>query len=148
MKKLVILIFIFILISGCTEKPEIEFLDSLESGDKNFVCFAVFGKDGETILGAFVKYQANLSAAEWSEKICRAKNIAFVHSGAGALYYVKGINNLFEYDEGPESGWVYSVNCEFTGLGSGSYIIQPGDYLVWHYTLDLGKDVGAEAVKE
>ena len=144
MKKLFILILIFILVSGCAEKPEIEFLESLEPGSQNYSGFMIIAKDGEIIIDALVKYQENLSVAELSEKICRAKNIAFVTSGVGALRYVKGINNLFEFDEGPESGWIYSVNGEFMGIGSGSYIMQPGDYLVWHYTLDLGRDVGAE----
>ena len=147
MKKLFIFILIFILISGCAGKPEIEFLEGLESDDTNYLGFTITGKDGGVIADVYVKYQENLSVAELSERICRAENIAFVTSGAGALRYVKGINNLFEFDEGPESGWVYSINGELMGVGSGSYIMQPGDYLVWHFTLELGRDIEA-AVKD
>jgi len=140
-KKLFLLIFVFILISGCTAKPEIKIFDN-EPDDESAVAFKIIGKGGEIILEVWVEYQENLSVAELSEKICRAKEIPFVTSGIGAMRYVKGINNLFEFDEGPESGWIYAVNGKIMGMSSGSYIIQAGDNLIWRYTLDLGKDAG------
>ena len=61
--------------------------------------------------------------------------------------YIESINNLFEFDAGPLSGWMYSVNGEFPSFGSTQYILSPGDVIEWHYTLDLGWDIRAyEAV--
>ena len=57
--------------------------------------------------------------------------------------YIESINNLFEFDAGPLSGWMYSVNGEFPNFGSSQYILSPGDVIEWHYTLDLGWDIRA-----
>lgn len=56
--------------------------------------------------------------------------------------YVEAINNLYEFDGGPLSGWMYKVNDWFPNFGSCQYILQPDDVIVWVYTLDLGRDVG------
>jgi hypothetical protein len=59
--------------------------------------------------------------------------------------YVEAINNIFEFDAGPLSGWMYSVNGEFPNFGSSRYILSQGDIIVWQYTLDLGRDIGGHA---
>lgn len=61
--------------------------------------------------------------------------------GFKGLSYVEGIDKLYEFDQGPKSGWVYSVNGELPSKGSGSYKPEAGDRIAWLYTLDLGKDV-------
>ena len=61
--------------------------------------------------------------------------------------YVSGIGNLYEFDCGELSGWTYSVNGWFPNYGASRYIVSQGDKIEWHYTCDLGKDVGAEMGK-
>jgi len=56
--------------------------------------------------------------------------------------YVMGINNIFEFDVGELSGWMYRVNGWFPNFGSSLYILSPGDVIEWVYTVDLGRDVG------
>ena len=56
--------------------------------------------------------------------------------------YVKGINNIYEYDCGDLSGWMYSVNGDFPTVSSSEYTLHDGDSLRWLYTCDLGRDVG------
>ncbi len=63
--------------------------------------------------------------------------------GAGGAAYVEGISNLYEFDKGPKSGWVFAVNGVYSGTGAGSYSVESGDAIEWVYTLDLGKDVQA-----
>lgn len=63
--------------------------------------------------------------------------------GRGFSAYVSGIGELFEFDHGPGSGWVYSVNGEFPRKGAGTEEIAPGDRIHWQYTLDGGRDAGA-----
>ena len=58
--------------------------------------------------------------------------------------YVAGIHNLYEFDAGPLSGWVYKVNGWAPNFGSSRYILQQGDVIEWLYTVDLGRDVGAD----
>ena len=64
------------------------------------------------------------------------------YNGINSMEYVKGIDNLYEFDGGPLSGWVYSVNGETFSISCGQYIVTPGDVIEWKYTLDLGADLG------
>lgn len=58
-------------------------------------------------------------------------------------YYVEGINNLYEFDCGNQSGWMYKVNGWFPNYGCSSYYLEDGDTIVWTYTCNgLGADVG------
>ncbi|MBR3298190.1 MAG: DUF4430 domain-containing protein [Clostridia bacterium] len=56
--------------------------------------------------------------------------------------YIKGINNLYEFDCGEGSGWTYSVNGKFPNYGCSKYNLNNGDVVEWHYTCDFGVDVG------
>ena len=58
-------------------------------------------------------------------------------------YYIEGIGNLYQFDGGELSGWMYSVNGEFPGNGCSSYTVKSGDVIQWVYTCNLGKDVGS-----
>mgnify|MGYP000009252682 FL=1 len=57
--------------------------------------------------------------------------------------YVQGINNLYEKDCGQWSGWMYEVNGWYPNYGCSRYQVQDGDNIEWHYTCDLGRDLGA-----
>lgn len=56
--------------------------------------------------------------------------------------YVEGINNLYEFDGGSLSGWMYKVNGWFPNYGASRYQLENGDVIEWVYTFDLGRDVG------
>lgn len=56
--------------------------------------------------------------------------------------YIEGINNLYEFDCGELSGWMYSVDGWFPNYGCSRYQVQAGDNIKWMYTCDLGKDIG------
>ena len=56
--------------------------------------------------------------------------------------YVEGINNLYEFDCGPMSGWEYRVNGEFLNYGCSQYFPKEGDEICFLYTCDLGADIG------
>lgn len=56
--------------------------------------------------------------------------------------YIEGINNLYEYDCGELSGWMYKVNGWFPNYGCSRYQLKQGDRVEWVYTCDLGVDVG------
>ena len=58
-------------------------------------------------------------------------------------YYIEGLNHLYEFDCGPESGWMYKVNDWFPNYGCSAYSLKNGDKIVWCYTCNgLGADVG------
>ncbi|MGL4737219.1 MAG: DUF4430 domain-containing protein [Cellulosilyticaceae bacterium] len=56
--------------------------------------------------------------------------------------YIEGINNLYEFDTGELSGWMYKVNGWFPNYGCSRYQLEPNDVIEWVYTCDLGRDVG------
>lgn len=56
--------------------------------------------------------------------------------------YIMGINNLYEFDCGELSGWMYKVNGWFPNYGCARYTINKGDKIEVVYTCDLGVDVG------
>ncbi len=59
--------------------------------------------------------------------------------------YIEGIGNLYEYDCGQLSGWLFSVNGWFPNYGCSRYLLQDGDVVEWVYSCDLGEDVGGGA---
>lgn len=61
--------------------------------------------------------------------------------GSGTSIYVSSIAGVAEFDQGPLSGWVYAVNGVKPDASAGACYLNPGDKLVWHYTLDLGGDI-------
>ena len=56
--------------------------------------------------------------------------------------YIEGIGNLYEFDCGELSGWMYKVNGWFPNYGCSRYQLKEGDVIEWVYTCDLGVDVG------
>jgi hypothetical protein len=60
--------------------------------------------------------------------------------------YIEGIDNLYEFDRGELSGWMYSVNGWFPNYGCSKYKLKDGDEIRWRYTCDLGKDIGGSNV--
>ena len=56
--------------------------------------------------------------------------------------YIEGIANLYEFDCGELSGWMYKVNDWFPNYGCSRYQLKEGDRVEWVYTCDLGTDVG------
>lgn len=56
--------------------------------------------------------------------------------------YVNGINNIYEFDAGELSGWMYKVNDKFPKISSSAYSLKENDNICWVYTCDLGRDIG------
>jgi len=55
--------------------------------------------------------------------------------------YIEGINNLYEFDCGDLSGWIYTVNGKTPNYGSSSYQLSDGDNVEILYSCDMGRDV-------
>ncbi len=76
---------------------------------------------------------------------CKAAGIQleYTFSTMYGSNYIEGINNLYEFDCGEESGWMYKVNGWFPNYGCSKYELHDGDVIVWCYTCKgLGADVG------
>ncbi len=57
------------------------------------------------------------------------------YTPAYSSYYVKGINNIYEFDAGRNSGWMYKVNGQLPDVGASSYQLSEGDVITWFYTI-------------
>lgn len=55
--------------------------------------------------------------------------------------YIEGINNLYEFDCGQNSGWMYMVNGWVPNYGVSRYELHSGDDVVFVYTCDNGRDI-------
>ena len=71
-------------------------------------------------------------------------HLEFVNTPIYNSAYIEGIHNLYEFDCGNLSGWMYKVNGWFPNYGCSRYSLQDGDLVEWVYTCDLGRDVGGE----
>lgn len=69
-------------------------------------------------------------------------HLEFVNTPIYNSAYIEGIANLYEFDCGELSGWMYRVNGWFPNYGCSRYKLKQGDKVEWVYTCDLGKDVG------
>ncbi len=57
-------------------------------------------------------------------------------SAVGKSVYIKGIADIYEFDFGELSGWMYYVNDEKPSVGCGEYIVCQDDVIEWVYTCD------------
>jgi hypothetical protein len=97
------------------------------------------------ILGAVaVEFAPGESVFELLKRETRAHGIhmAFRNSVIYNSAYVEAIHNLYEFDGGSESGWMYSVNGWFPNYGASQYKLKDGDVIKWRYTRALGRDIG------
>lgn len=100
--------------------------------------------DGTILSTTTVTFTEGESVFDVLQRICRDNGIHMEYSWT-PMYnsaYVEGINNLYEFDGGKLSGWMYKVNGWFPNYGCSRYQLQDGDTVCWVYTCDLGKDVG------
>lgn len=74
-------------------------------------------------------------------------HLEFVNVPLYQSTYIEGIGNLYEFDSGELSGWMYKVNGVFPNYGCSKYQLKSGDKIEFVYTCDLGKDVGGDYYK-
>lgn len=100
--------------------------------------------DGVILPTTSVTFSEGESVYDVLQSVCRSYNI-HMESSWTPLYnsaYIEGINNLYEFDVGKKSGWMYKVNGWFPNYGCSRYQVQNGDTICFVYTCDLGADVG------
>lgn len=85
-------------------------------------------ESGSTMCDIFVK------AIE--EHGLRQKGAAYGYVEAVRAPAVLGEYWLYEFDNGPNSGWMYTVNGVHPGIGLTNYELKNGDQIVWHYVDD------------
>lgn len=107
-------------------------MDQLTEGVKK-----VIPADGMIAQGTF-SFEEGETVFDLLKKVCKDKSIVldYTYTPLYSTYYVKGINHLYEFDCGDESGWMYSVNGKEPGYGCSQYKLQKGDQIVFYYTCE------------
>lgn len=78
-------------------------------------------------------------------RVLKSHKLAYETRGAGALFYVVGIDGLFEFDDGPTSGWKYKVNGTEEDIGAGARKPKPGDRIEWYFVTEDEQAAGGTA---
>lgn len=111
--------------------------DKLKKGLEKYV------PDDAVIFSGTVGFDSGESVYDILRRICDENNIQMEASYTTSFssYYVEGINNLYEFDCGQISGWMYSVNGVFPNYGCSSYKPVNNDKIAFRYTCELGNDL-------
>lgn len=104
----------------------------------------VLPSDGIILPAQTVKFYDGESVFDVLQRVCRENGIHMEASWT-PMYgsaYVEGINNIYEFDCGSGSGWMYRVDGWYPNYGCSRYRLKQGEKVEWRYTCDLGKDIG------
>ena len=117
----------------------LDHMDKLSASTK-----MVIPEDGIILDMTEVKVKNDSSVFDVLQKAARENKIhlEYNYTPAYKTYYIEGIGNLYQFDAGNLSGWMYSVNDEFPGVGCSGYKVKDGDVIRFIYTCNFGKDVG------
>lgn len=116
--------------------------DALEAAKAPYV-----PEDGEILPVTTVEFTPGETVFQVLQRVCEASELQLEYSWTPLYdsYYVEGINHLYEFDCGFESGWMYKVDGWLPNYGCSAYELQGGEEIFWCYTCTgLGLDVGAE----
>lgn len=129
--------------TGCTMTIRcdtvLENLDALASDKAELV-----PDDGVLLGKTAIDFSDGESAFDLLKRVCRDKDIHLEFSitpGYGSAY-IEGIGNLYEFDCGERSGWLYRVNGQIPDVACSSYTLQAGDAVEFLYSCDWGQDLG------
>ena len=100
--------------------------------------------DGWILKPVTVTFYEGESVFNLLRRVCKQQKIhmEFENTPIYNSAYIEGIHNLYEFDVGELSGWMYKVNEWFPNYGCSRYALKDGDVICWVYTCDLGNDVG------
>ena len=99
---------------------------------------------GVILAPAKVTFYEGESVFDVLQRVCKENGI-HIEASWTPMYnsaYVEGINNLYEFDCGELSGWMYRVNGWYPNYGCSRYQLEDGEVVEWRFTCDLGKDIG------
>ena len=110
-------------------------MEKLKAGKEGYV-----PSDGVILRTTEVKFTQGETAFDILKRACSSRGIQLEYKASSAYgtSYVQGINNLYEYDCGNTSGWLYKVNGWFPDYGASNYRLKDGDVIVFCYSCSQG----------
>ena len=109
----------------------LNYMDDLKEGKEAYV-----PSDGVILSPVTVTVKKGKSAYDATRKACKDAGIQMeaAYTPVYGSYYIEGINQLYEFDCGKKSGWVYTINGVSPSYGCSDYILNNGDTIEWSYT--------------
>lgn len=103
---------------------------------------AILPADGVMLADTDISFAAGETAFDVLRRAARTAglHLEFEKTPLYGGVYVEGIGNLYAFDCGELSGWVYAVNGVFPTVSASAYPLAAGDTVEWIYTCDLGRD--------
>ncbi|MGG1674493.1 DUF4430 domain-containing protein [Neobacillus sp. NRS-1170] len=100
------------------------------------VTLSIIGpKDRGTILGATkVNFNDGDTIFDIISQATKKQGITVDSRGSGATAYIEGIDNIYEFDYGAKSGWVFKHNGASITKSIGVIKIKDGDRIECYYT--------------
>lgn len=115
---------------------------AIESGELSDSMISVLPENGIVLEKFKLEYEDGATVFDVLAKAVRENKIHMEYTGTKTVPYIEGIANLYEFDCGPLSGWMYQVNGWFPSFSMGQFQIERGDSIEIIYTCDLGDDIG------
>ena len=115
---------------------------AIESGELSDSMLKVLPEDGIILEKLEVSYEDGATVFDVLASVVKENKIHMEYTGTSKIPYIEGVANLYEFDCGPLSGWMYQVNGWFPSFNMGQYKVERGDKIEVIYTCDLGEDVG------
>ncbi len=114
------------------EEPEVENVVS----DIKEVSIEVFGPDDVVIIANTTEeIKDGDSVYSVLERVLHTNGVALYTSGSKNNIYISGIDDYFEFDYGPSSGFVYYVNGVSPSISSSKYLLEGGERIEWKYKM-------------
>lgn len=102
--------------------------------------------DGWILAPITIEIQDGDTVFDVLSKVTRDRRIHMEYQGANQnIYnsvYIQGIGQLYEFDCGELSGWMYTINGAYVSKGASGVKVEDGMNIEWRYTCDLGRDLG------
>ena len=113
-------------------------MDSLKHGKENYV-----PADGYVLPDTKIQIEKGDTVFDALQKACDKYSIQleYTYSSVYSTEYIEGIGQLYEFDCGSSSGWMFKVNGKVSELGASSVKLKSGDKVEWVYTCDMGNDI-------
>ena len=119
-------------------------LNNLENLDPDKL--ELIPSDGVILPPTTVTFYEGESVFDVLQRVCKEYNIHLEFSWTPVYNsaYIEGIHNLYDFDCGALSGWMYRVDGWYPNYGCSRYQLADGEVVEWRYTCDLGQDVGED----
>ncbi len=92
-------------------------------------------KDGIILKEDKIEFEKGESVFDVVVRVAKDKkiHIDFDKAAGNVAAYVRGIGNIYEFDCGDMSGWIYTVNGKSPDVSYDNYVLQNGDNVEWVY---------------